>query len=535
MAPQIENTLVSLLPPYQRAITIADYEIILVDNGSERALEQRLQKLSPNLRYIYIPPNEANPNPAAALNLGVAHARGPNLCLMIDGARLLTPGVLSWGLRLLALAPRVMVEVRGWHLGPKWQPESITEGYDEAAERELLEGIRWLENGYRLWEIAAATPQVRQGYSAPTPESNCIFISRELFSTIGGYDERPRSAGGGLVNLDFFSRAVAQAETVFTLVGEGNFHQTHGGAATGLASPDLGAAFEKWRAESEELGHRIGPTYDYILAGHMPPECATWLARQAAAPALGGAAVAVSGCGPNESADAHPRPFLYLDPEMVGLLRSFGVDLVLDVGANCGQFALELIRAGYEGRILSFEPLAEAHADLLRVSRDYPQWRVAERYAIGDRNGEAILHVAGNSESSSLLSALSAQTAAAPGSRYVDSESVAMRTLDEVAAAAVADAARPFLKLDVQGFESRVLDGAKGLLGKLIGIQAELDLVPLYRGSVSLEEMLARLRGLGFALYRIRPGFTDRRSGRMLQCDGIFFREPLQSDEKHDH
>lgn len=279
MAAQIKNTLQSLLPPYQRNISTGDYEIILMDNGSAKMLDERTRKISPNLDYIYLSPNESSPSPAPAMNRGVALARAPRLCLMIDGARLLTPGVLSWGMRLLELSPRAMVEVRGWHLGPKWQPESVMDGYDHEEERRLLQAIGWPENGYRLWEVAASTPQVSRGYADPAPESNCIFLSRDLFFETGGFDERSRTPGGGLVNLDFFSRAVATAGRVFTLLGEGTFHQVHHGAATGLSKPILEERFKRWRAESEALGQAILPDYEFILAGHMPRECASWLAR----------------------------------------------------------------------------------------------------------------------------------------------------------------------------------------------------------------------------------------------------------------
>ena len=285
MAAQIKNTLQSLLPPYQRKISIGEYEIILMDNGSARMLDEKARKLSPNLNYIYLSPGESSPSPAPAMNRGVTLARSPLLCLMIDGARLLTPGVLSWGMRLVELAPRAMVEVRGWHLGPKWQPESVMEGYDHEEERRLLQAIGWPENGYRLWEIAASTPQVSRGYADPAPESNCIFLSRDLFFETGGFDERSRTPGGGLVNLDFFYRAVAVADPVITLLGEGTFHQMHGGAATGLAKPSLEEKFKQWRDESEALGQAILPDYEFILAGHMPLECASWLARNVPAPA----------------------------------------------------------------------------------------------------------------------------------------------------------------------------------------------------------------------------------------------------------
>src|SRR4029453_13449325 len=112
MATQIKNTLQSLVPPYQRNISINEYKIILMENGSARMLDESTRKISPNLNYVYLSPGEASPSPAAAMNRGVALSRAPLLCLMIDGARLVTPGVLSWGLRLLGIVPRAIVEVR---------------------------------------------------------------------------------------------------------------------------------------------------------------------------------------------------------------------------------------------------------------------------------------------------------------------------------------------------------------------------------------------------------------------------------------
>jgi hypothetical protein len=112
-------------------------------------------------------------------------------------------------------------------------------------------------------------------------------MSRDLFFETRGFDERSRTPGGGLVNLDFFARAVAATGCVFTLLGEGTFHQVHGGAATGLSKPKMDEKFQEWLSESRALDQAIAPeiipNYEFILAGHMPPECASWLARNAAA------------------------------------------------------------------------------------------------------------------------------------------------------------------------------------------------------------------------------------------------------------
>lgn len=282
MDQQIGNTLRSLLPPYQVGIQETDYEVLLMDNGSPERLPEEIQKLAPNVRYHYCPPKEASPNPGVAINHGVRLAKGDIVCLMIDGARMVTPGVLSWGKRLLALAPRSLVEVRGWHLGPKFQPQSIAEGYCHEVEKEMLEQTRWWEDGYKLFDISSASAQTQRGYSCQTYESNCLFMSKRLFHEIGGFDERFNEPGGGFVNLDFFARAAAASSDVFTLAGEGTFHQVHGGAATGQLERDLEVSLKKWAAEAKRLRGSGIPGTDntrFILAGHMPQPCLNWLAK----------------------------------------------------------------------------------------------------------------------------------------------------------------------------------------------------------------------------------------------------------------
>ncbi|MEP6601684.1 MAG: glycosyltransferase [Nitrospirota bacterium] len=285
MAKQIGNTIRSLRAPYQVEVENEDVEILLLDNGSPEPLEEGIWSGMSNLTYSYIPLSEARPSPARAINRAVACTSSPHICVMIDGARMVTPGTLRWGLRLLKLSPRSFVEVRGWHLDPKWQPESIMEGYNHERETQLLEETRWWENGYRLFDIAADTPQTKAGLSAPAAESNCFFISRELFDRLGGFDERYGEPGGGLVNLDFYARTVAGADQVWTVLGEGTFHQVHGGAATGLPAPNLRQALARWRQESEALRGKL-PDLDkskFALVGHLPAEFCRWLCRHGAA------------------------------------------------------------------------------------------------------------------------------------------------------------------------------------------------------------------------------------------------------------
>jgi FkbM family methyltransferase len=206
------------------------------------------------------------------------------------------------------------------------------------------------------------------------------------------------------------------------------------------------------------------------------------------------------------------------------LIRNFEIDLIFDIGANHGQFASGIRNAGYEGKMISFEPLSIAHAKLLKVSDGDPNWDVFSRCALGDRDGEIEINVAGNSESSSILPMLETHLCAAPQSAYVEREMSPITKLDAVAERFLSGTRAPFLKIDTQGFEWQVLDGAKDTLPLVRGVMVELSLVPLYEGQRLWQEMISRLEKDGFTLWALQPGFTDPSNGRVLQMDGIFFR-----------
>lgn len=206
------------------------------------------------------------------------------------------------------------------------------------------------------------------------------------------------------------------------------------------------------------------------------------------------------------------------------LLRHFDVDLVFDVGANVGQYGLELRSGGYRGRIVSFEPLSQAHPTLVRNARGDASWTVAPRMAIGDTDGEIRINVSANSVSSSVLGFEAVQRTVAPQAAYSSEETVPIRRLDSVAGEYLAGSKRAFLKLDVQGFEDKVLDGAPELLRSLVGIQCELSLEPIYQGQVLWLPMIERLQSAGFAVHQLVPVFGDPESGRLLQLDAVMFR-----------
>lgn len=205
------------------------------------------------------------------------------------------------------------------------------------------------------------------------------------------------------------------------------------------------------------------------------------------------------------------------------LLEQAGIDLVFDVGAFEGQYALELRRHGYLGRIVSFEPLAAPYAVLSSASRRDPAWAV-RNLAMGDVEGVSLLHVAGNLTSSSFLEMRPEHADAAPGSAYQGNEEVQVTTLDSVFGVYRQPGDRVFLKIDTQGYEHRVLAGAGGCLTQIEGVQLEMSLVPLYEGQMLYREAIDLMQARGLSLMSIEPGFSDPGTGRLLQADGVFFR-----------
>lgn len=210
--------------------------------------------------------------------------------------------------------------------------------------------------------------------------------------------------------------------------------------------------------------------------------------------------------------------------QFLAALNHVRADVVLDVGANIGQFARELRSVGFAGKIISFDPLTTAHAQLRKSAQNDPKWLVHPRVAVGDRDGEIEINIAGNSVSSSVLPMLDAHSSAAVGSAYVASERAPLIRLDTVVEHYLTIDSRPFVKIDTQGFEWQVLDGASETLNRAQGVSLELSLVPLYEEQRLWLEIIKRMEKEGFTLWAIQKGFTDPRTGRSLQVDAIFLR-----------
>lgn len=205
-------------------------------------------------------------------------------------------------------------------------------------------------------------------------------------------------------------------------------------------------------------------------------------------------------------------------------LQHHEITTVLDVGANSGQYAGELRRYGFGGRIVSYEPLTDAFAALQAKAQSDDKWLVRQ-LALGSKPGNGEINVSQNSWSSSLRDLLSSHLEDAPDSAYIGKQAVTISTVDEQFAELDLSGEKIWLKIDTQGFEREVLAGSEKSLSSLQVVQLEISLTPLYAEGLLLEETLSFFANRGFELIGLEPGFYSKTSGHQLQVDGIFLRK----------
>jgi Glycosyl transferase family 2 len=232
MARELPRTLRSLGADYQRGVAADEYEVIVVDNGSVPPVDGRLVAgFGGRLRLERIDP--APPSPAGAANHGLRLAQGDVVGLIVDGARIASPGLLAEARRAAGLAPRPIITAPAYHLGSVRHMEAAEVGYDQAGEDRLLAESGWETDGYRLFEVSTPAGSWGRGLFGPAGESSSLFCPRSIWDELGGLDERFALPGGGLVNHDLYRRACGlDGVELIVLWGEGTFHQYHGGAGT---------------------------------------------------------------------------------------------------------------------------------------------------------------------------------------------------------------------------------------------------------------------------------------------------------------
>ena len=301
MRREAARTLHSLSRSYQRGVDDLDYEVIALDNGSSEPLDEGMV-LAHGPEFSYHRLDQTSRSPVGAMNHGARLARAEHLMLCIDGARILSPGALRESVRATRCHTKPVVATLSWHIGPAPQDQAVRAGYDREFEDRLLAEHDWQTDGYRLFECSTAGYSSAAGWFRPIHESNALTVSRAFYEELGGYDEGFQSPGGGLANLDLFRRACeAPGSQLVIVLGEGSFHQLHGGASTNAPRED-----SPWQAFSREYESLRGYSYRApdvapLYSGTLPPTTLPFLRESAektlsAEPAPGGLLRRIAGC-----------------------------------------------------------------------------------------------------------------------------------------------------------------------------------------------------------------------------------------------
>lgn len=281
MKREIERTLHGLSPDYQTGVSEDRYEVIVVENGVQELTPEWVAGFGQNFRYHFHATQSISP--AAAVNVGVRSARAENVAIIVDGARVPTPGLIARTLVPMRGMGSCFVGALAWQLGPDVQWRAMMNGYDQAVEDGLLDDIDWPADCYRLFEIATIAPSSDRGLLGGLPtELSWLALPVTAFERLGGFDESFQSAGGGLVCHDFLRRLCELDElTPVMLLGEGTFHQIHGGAMTGRTGDDRARVWKEFRDEyarlrGREYVHEKLP--DCMYFGSVPKHAEQFLA-----------------------------------------------------------------------------------------------------------------------------------------------------------------------------------------------------------------------------------------------------------------
>jgi FkbM family methyltransferase len=208
------------------------------------------------------------------------------------------------------------------------------------------------------------------------------------------------------------------------------------------------------------------------------------------------------------------------------LLDRYQINLVIDVGANEGQFASDLRQIGYQGKIISFEPISSVFEILKTAASIDRDWDVYN-LALGKQNSEETIYIADDSTFSSLLKSNDwCEREFGDESVGKRAETVVVRRIDEVLGETGEnlDRARIYLKMDTQGYDLEVFMGLGNMGEKVLALQSEISVVPIYQGMPHLTESISFFEQAGFGIAGMYPVCTEKSALRVVEFDCLMVR-----------
>lgn len=224
--------------------------------------------------------------------------------------------------------------------------------------------------------------------------------------------------------------------------------------------------------------------------------------------------------------ETHRTLFKQMTTEHVAeLLRTYRVNCVLDVGANKGQYARSLRRAGYTGHIISFEPVPETVEQLRRAAATDPHWTV-QHCALGRTDTTTSMNVVYGSMSS-LLAPSEYGNKRYKRFKNIQPVEVPVRRLDGMLDRILPseiDDPRLYLKLDTQGYDLEVFAGLGERVRDFVGMQSEVAVLRIYEGMPRLTEAIETYERAGFEITGMFPVTREETTGRVLEFDCVLAR-----------
>lgn len=208
------------------------------------------------------------------------------------------------------------------------------------------------------------------------------------------------------------------------------------------------------------------------------------------------------------------------------IISNCNIDILFDIGANTGQYSKKMRNLGFNKKIVSFEPLKDVFEILKHNASDDKNW-IVNNYALGNEDNKGIINVSGKSDCSSILNMLPNHIESASGLEYIARQEITIKRLDSVFNSFASNSDKVMIKIDTQGFEKNVIDGALESLKSIMIIQIEMSIVPMYENEMLFIEMIQYLEKKDFQLYSLENGHFNRNSGQLLQVDGIFVNKTL--------